>query len=46
MNKVNFCDHCIYAKDDDIYSYFVTDRLQKIKEKYTIENLINGENGN
>jgi DNA repair protein RadC len=40
LNNTCFYDHCIYADGDDIYSYFVTDRTDGIKENYNINYLI------
>lgn len=42
LNNVRFYDHCIYAPDG-IYSYFLTNRLDEIAEKYSVSNLFGKE---
>lgn len=40
LNNARLYDHCIYAGDDDVYSYYLSDRLEKIKENFSVENII------
>lgn len=39
LNKVTLYDHCIYASDNDVYSYFCTGRIDRIKADYSLSNL-------
>lgn len=41
MNTVNFYDHCIYAADDNVFSYYKSGKLDAIKNTYSLENFIN-----
>ena len=41
LNGVTLYDHCVYAADNDVYSYFGTGRLDSIKEKYNLASIIN-----
>lgn len=41
INNVRLYDHCIYGPDG-IYSYFLTDRLEKIAGDYSAENIFKG----
>lgn len=41
LNRVTLYDHCIYASDRDIYSYFSTGRIDVIKREYNLTNIIN-----
>ncbi|MGN0814579.1 MAG: JAB domain-containing protein [Candidatus Coproplasma sp.] len=43
LNNSKLYDHCIYAGDSDIYSYFMSDRLEKIKENFSVANILNNE---
>jgi DNA repair protein RadC len=36
LSGVEFLDHCIYAGDDDVYSYRLDGRLDKIKYEYNV----------
>lgn len=46
VNNVCLYDHCIYASDDDIYSYFMAGKLDEIKKKFTMDKLVDaGLNG-
>jgi DNA repair protein RadC len=40
INNVKLYDHCIYSGDDDIYSYFLSDRIEAIKQEYSLYNLM------
>lgn len=40
LNNVKFYDHCIYASDEEIYSYFLSNRLDKIKSDCDVRRLI------
>jgi len=40
MNNVQLYDHCIYASDDNIFSYFSSGKIDKIKNVYTFERLV------
>lgn len=40
MNNVRLYDHCIYASGDDIYSYYLSNRIDGIIEDYSVANLI------
>lgn len=39
LNKITLYDHCIYASDNDIYSYFCSGRIDQIKKDYNLSNL-------
>ena len=41
LNGVTLYDHCIYAADNDVYSYFGSGRLDEIKAKYNLASLMN-----
>ena len=41
MNNVNFYDHCIYAADNNLFSYYKSGNLDDIKSTYSLDNLIN-----
>lgn len=43
MNNVNLQDHCIYASDSNIYSYFFAGKIDKIKNNYSFEKLVDGQ---
>lgn len=40
MNNVELFDHCIYAADESVYSYFSAGRIDKIKREYSFEKLV------
>ncbi len=40
MNNVNLHDHCIYAGDNNVYSYFLSGRIDKIKRNYSYDKLV------
>lgn len=40
MNNVQLYDHCIYASDKDIFSYFTSGKIDKIKREYSFERLV------
>ena len=40
MNNVILFDHCIYASDKNIYSYFATGEIDKIKANYSYDKLV------
>jgi DNA repair protein RadC len=40
ISNVKLYDHCIYSSDNDIYSYFISDRIDQIKQEYNISELI------
>jgi len=40
MNNVNLYDHCIYASDADIYSYFENGRIDEIKKNYSFKEIV------
>ncbi len=40
INGVNLQDHCIYGADGEIYSYFRSGEIDKIKNSYTFRNLL------
>lgn len=39
INGVRLFDHCIYAADNDVYSYFATGRIEQIKSTYNLNTL-------
>lgn len=41
INNVKFYDHCIYASDKEIYSYRSTGELERIKNKFNFNDIIN-----
>lgn len=43
LNNARLYDHCIYAGDGDIYSYYMSDRLEKIKESFSVNSLIGSD---
>ena len=44
LNKVTLYDHCIYASDSDVYSYFSAGRIDKIKRTYNLSNIMKSGN--
>jgi DNA repair protein RadC len=40
LNDIVFLDHCIYSDTDRPYSYFLNDRMMKIRRNYTINKLV------
>lgn len=40
LNKVTLYDHCIYGSDNDVYSYFCSGRIDKIKRDYNLSNIL------
>lgn len=40
LNNVVLYDHCIYASDNDVYSYFSAGRIDKIKRTYNLANFL------
>jgi len=40
MNNVNLHDHCIYAGDNNVYSYFLSGRIDEIKRNYSYDKLV------
>ena len=40
LNEVNLQDHCIYGADGDIYSFFRSGEIDKIKNSYTFRNIL------
>lgn len=40
INKVTLYDHCIYASDSDVYSYFCSGRIDRIKKEYNLSNIL------
>lgn len=40
MNNVNLYDHCVYASDGNIYSYFAAGKIDYIKKHYNFETMI------
>ena len=43
INNVNLQDHCIYASDSNIYSYFLAGKIDEIKKNYSYDKLLNGK---
>lgn len=43
LNKVTLYDHCIYASDNDVYSYFCTGKIDKIKRDCNLANILKKE---
>lgn len=43
LNGTILFDHCIYAADNNVYSYFTEGKLDEIKSKYSIHSIINGK---
>lgn len=43
LSGVTLYDHCVYAADNDVYSYFTEGRLDSLKEKYNLDTIINGK---
>ena len=43
FNGIILFDHCIYAADNNVYSYFTEGKLDEIKSKYSIHSIINGK---
>jgi DNA repair protein RadC len=41
LNNVRFYDHCIYASGGEIFSYFLSGRLDKIESDPSLNSLIN-----
>lgn len=44
LNNIALYDHCIYSADGGIYSYFNAGRIDKIKRKYNLANILKSEN--
>lgn len=42
LSGIVLFDHCIYAADNNVYSYFTEGRLDEIKRKFNLNSLING----
>lgn len=40
INSVNLQDHCIFGADGEIYSYFRSGEIDKIKDSYTFRNIL------
>jgi DNA repair protein RadC len=40
LNNVRLYDHCIYASDDDIFSYYLSNRIDEIKSDYSLASII------
>lgn len=40
MSNVQLCDHCIYASDNDVFSYFLSGKIDKIKSEYSFDKLV------
>ena len=40
VNNVNLYDHCIYASDSEVFSYYLTGTLDKIKDNFKFDLLI------
>lgn len=40
MGNVNLYDHCIYASDGNIYSYFASGKIDEIKKNFSFETLV------
>lgn len=43
LNKIIFYDHCIYAADNDVYSFFETGTIGEMKRIYNVPNIISGK---
>lgn len=43
INGVTLYDHCIYVSDDNVYSYFESGRIDRIKRDYTLDSLIKAQ---
>lgn len=43
INGVRLYDHCIYVSDGDIYSYYLTNRIDEIIDKYNVGSIIKDE---
>lgn len=41
ISNVNLYDHCIYASDNDIYSYRLSGELEDLKKECNLKNLLN-----
>lgn len=40
LNGVKLYDHCIYAADNDVYSFFSSGRLDEIKQKFNLDSIM------
>lgn len=40
ISNVRLYDHCIYVDDNEVFSYFMTNRLDKIVKEFSVGNLI------
>lgn len=40
INNVNLHDHCIYAGDNNTYSYFLSGKIDEIKRNFSYEKLV------
>lgn len=44
INNARLYDHCIYSSDGEVFSYYLSDRLDKIKEEFSVNRIIkNGQ---
>ena len=43
IHKVALYDHCIYASDNNIYSYFVDGQIDEIRRDFTFKGLIDSQ---
>lgn len=41
LSGIMLYDHCIYAADNNVYSYFTAGKLDEIKSKFNLNSLIN-----
>lgn len=40
MNRVQLFDHCIYASESNVYSYFTSGRIDEVKRQFTFKNVV------
>jgi DNA repair protein RadC len=40
MNNVKLYDHCVYCTDNDIYSYYISGKINKIKTEFSVESVL------
>lgn len=40
INKVHLYDHCIYASESNVYSYFTSGRIDEVQRQFTFKNVV------
>lgn len=43
LSNIMLFDHCVYAADNNVFSYFSEGKMDELKKKYNINSIINGK---